>query len=70
MPALLDGELITLPDGKAYESTDEADGPTGDILEEDQLVGVEERCPNAAEQPRAGSPTRQTLVTTNSLSGG
>ena len=65
-PAILEGDLMELPAGKSYDSCNENDGPTGDVLEEEELVGVEEHCTSAAEQPRTGSPTRASTVATNS----
>ena len=57
---------MALPSGKEYDSCDENDGPTGEILEDAALVGVEERCPvvAAANAPRE-SPTRGNNVATN-----
>lgn len=63
-PATLDGELVELPAGKAYESCDEDDGPTGDVLEDEELVGVDERCPGVAQPMRTGSPRRDAAVVT------
>lgn len=65
-PAVLEGELVALPSGKEYDSCDDNDGPTGEILEDAALVGVEERCPvvAAANAPRE-SPTRGNNVATN-----
>ena len=43
---------MALPSGKEYDSCDENDGPTGEILEDAALVGVEERCPVSASRRR------------------
>ncbi len=54
---------MQLPAGKEYDSCNEGDGPTGEILEDEQLVGVEERCEAVRAEPRAGgSPTRAHTV--------
>ena len=64
-PATLDGELVQLPPGINYDSLDENDGPTGDILEDVELVGVADTCPADTSQAVRGSPTCAQTVVTN-----
>eukprot|EP00966_Prymnesium_polylepis_P330311 7385972-Prymnesium_polylepis.1 len=65
VPATLDGELVQLPAGTNYDSLDENDGPTGDILEDAELVGVADKCPVETAQAARGSPSRAQTVLTN-----
>ena len=65
-PATLDGELLPLPPGKNYDSADEDDGPTGEILEDADLLGVPEKAPLQQDTPAGGSPTREKTVFTKS----
>ena len=61
-PATLAGELEKLPASKAYESADEDDGPTGDVLEGAELLGVADHCPRQdpdTQQAAASSPTER-----------
>ena len=65
-PATLDGELVVLPAGKNYDSADEDDGPTGEVLEGADLIGVPDKAPIEKDVPAAGgSPTREKTVLTN-----
>ena len=65
-PATLEGELVQLPDGKHYDSLDENDGPTGEILEDEQLIGVDDKCPaDSAGATIGGSSTRAATVITH-----
>ena len=58
--------MVELPAGKCYDSLDENDGPTGDILEDEQLVGVADKCPaDTSGATTNGSPTRAATVMTN-----
>ena len=65
-PATLEGEFVPLAAGKSYESADENDGPTGDLLEGAELLGVDDNCPREEPdgQRTAGSPTRSAVVAT------
>ena len=54
-PAILEDDLVALPPGKNYELCDENDRPTGEVLEEEQLVGVDDPCPVADGQPLAAA---------------
>ena len=48
----LDGELLELRNGKGYDSADEEDGP-GQVLEGEELIGVDEKAPAAEPTPPA-----------------
>ena len=57
---------MVLPAGKNYDSADEDDGPTGEVLEGADLIGLPEKAPIEKEAPAAGgSPTREKTVLTN-----
>lgn len=57
---------MQLPDGRQYDSLDENDGPTGEILEDEQLIGVDDKCPADSDgATTGGSPTRAATVLTN-----
>ena len=38
VPAMLEGEFVQLPSGKHYDSADSDDGPTGEVLEDADLI--------------------------------
>ena len=57
---------MVLPAGKNYDSADEDDGPTGEVLEGADLIGVPDKAPIEKDVPAAGgSPTREKTVLTN-----
>ena len=62
---MLEGEFVQLPSGKHYDSADSDDGPTGEVLEDADLIGQPEKAPIERDVPAAGgSPTREKTVLT------